>query len=359
MIATTHPRRRTGLATRAGLLLCAFTLTGCGGGGGGGITEPPKPDVTVATVAVSAPATRVNAGAALQLSATARNASGATLAGHSFSWQSSSDAVASVSASGLVTGKTEGPVTITASTDGKSASVEITVVVPEAARVAVEPLFVSLSVGGSQVLEAAAYDASDDAIAGVEVAWESLDAAVATVGMDGGVSGVSAGQARVVAQVDGAADTALVVVLDSGALLSTAFPGGELTAEVTQGQTVTVPVVLDLSQVGTTGDLGSAQLELEYDPEVLVYQSATAGVSGAAELNVPSPGTFKFSFAGTEPQGSATVTLATLTFQVAADALPGVLSALSLTYTEAPTSTDFESYALPVPVGGRIRVAAP
>src|SRR5205085_9532239 len=68
----------------------------------------------VATVTVSAPSTRVNRGSTLQLTVTAKDNQGNTIANQSFLWSSSNTATATVSATGLVTGKRTGTVTITA-----------------------------------------------------------------------------------------------------------------------------------------------------------------------------------------------------------------------------------------------------
>jgi len=135
-----------------------------------------------------------------------------------------------------------------------------------------------------------------------------------------------------------------------------AFTGGQAKTYVGRGQTITVPVVLDLSKVSAGGDLGAAQFELKYDPAVLVYQSAAAGVTGTADFNVPTPGTFRFSFAGTDPQGTARLTLVTITFQVAPGAAVGAQRALTLTYTAQPANTSFAKYALPIAVAGRVQV---
>jgi hypothetical protein len=173
------------------------------------------------------------------------------------------------------------------------------------------------------------------------------------------VRGVAAGLAGVAAQVNGAADTALVAVLGPSGLLATAFAGGQPKLAARAGQTVVVAVVLDLSRVSATGDLGAAQFDLLYDPAVLGFQSAQAGVSGSAATHVPTPGVFKFSFAATEPQNAPRPTLVTVTFQVAAGAQPGTERAFSLTWTAPPASTGFTAYGIPLSAGGRVLVVAP
>jgi uncharacterized protein YjdB len=83
----------------------------------------------VASVTVTAPSNNVKVGKTLQLTATAKDAQGNTVPNQGFIW-TSSNGNASVSQSGLVSGKHGGNVTITASTAlllGKSGSLQINV----------------------------------------------------------------------------------------------------------------------------------------------------------------------------------------------------------------------------------------
>ena len=83
----------------------------------------------VATVTVTAPSAKLKAGSTMQLTATAKDDRGNTVP-QSFVWSSSNTDKATVSASGVVSGKRAGRVTITArtsSTGGKSGSVRIDV----------------------------------------------------------------------------------------------------------------------------------------------------------------------------------------------------------------------------------------
>jgi len=84
----------------------------------------------VATVKVTAPDKKVKAGSTLQLTATALDAKGNPVTHQSYYWSSSNTDRATVSTSGLVTGKREGDVTITAQTSasgGKSGTVSLEV----------------------------------------------------------------------------------------------------------------------------------------------------------------------------------------------------------------------------------------
>lgn len=229
-----------------------------------------------------------------------------------------------------------------------------------AAETSTAPEFATVSVGGTTQLAAAARDSAGVLIPNPSVAWASLPAAgVATVsgtGVDGTVGGVAPGVARISARVNDASDTSWVAVLGPSSLLATAFVGARPSATVSRGQTVTVPVRLDMSRVGASGDLGSARIDLLYNPGVLVYQSAVAGVAGSSSFSVPSPGTFRYAFDGAAPQGSANLTLVSVTFQVAPSAPLDSYIVLVLNHTSAPASTGGQPYDPPVSVWGRVRV---
>ena len=76
----------------------------------------PATPAAVATVKVTAADKKVKVGSTIQLTATALDAKGNPVSHQSFYWSSSNTDRATVSTSGLVTGKREGDVTITAQT---------------------------------------------------------------------------------------------------------------------------------------------------------------------------------------------------------------------------------------------------
>ena len=82
----------------------------------------------VATVVVSPSAPSVQAGLTVQLTATPQDANGNPLTGRTVTWASGTPAVATVDANGLVTGVAAGgPVTITATSEGRSGTAAVTV----------------------------------------------------------------------------------------------------------------------------------------------------------------------------------------------------------------------------------------
>src|SRR5207253_2984007 len=67
---------------------------------------------TVASVTVTPASTSLMVGGKVQLAVVAKDANGNALSGQTFSWSSSNPAIATVSASGLVTGGAAGSATI-------------------------------------------------------------------------------------------------------------------------------------------------------------------------------------------------------------------------------------------------------
>jgi uncharacterized protein YjdB len=95
-------------------------LAACGGGG--------NPTPTVASVTVTPPSASVAVGKTTAFAAVAKDAGGNTLSGVTFAWTSSDKNVATVNSSGVTKGVAPGgPVTITASAGGESASAKLTV----------------------------------------------------------------------------------------------------------------------------------------------------------------------------------------------------------------------------------------
>jgi uncharacterized protein YjdB len=83
--------------------------------------------VGISSVTITPTPTSVAVGQTRQLTAVARDALGAIVSGVTFTWASSNTATATVSASGLVTGRAAGTVNISASIGAVSGSVPVTV----------------------------------------------------------------------------------------------------------------------------------------------------------------------------------------------------------------------------------------
>ena len=113
----------SGLVTAAGSGTATITAS-VGSASGSAVVTVMQ---SVASVEVSPAAETIGLGSTLQLTAEGFDENGDAVAGVEFSWESSDDAVATVDATGLVTGVAEGMVTITATSGSAQGTAEISV----------------------------------------------------------------------------------------------------------------------------------------------------------------------------------------------------------------------------------------
>ncbi len=136
-------------------------------------------------------------------------------ANKTITWESTDDAVASVSADGLVKALAAGSTTVKASIFGSDAvaECEITVSPIEAETVSLNSSNITLAAGGTFQLEATVepIDTTDKT-----VTWDSSDDAVATVSADGLVTAVATGNATITATCGAATATCSVTVEAAG-----------------------------------------------------------------------------------------------------------------------------------------------
>lgn len=164
--------------------------------------------VAVTGVSVSPNSAIVGLGATQQLSATLTPANATNQA---VTWTSSNTAVASINATGVVTGVATGTSTITAKTaDGnKTATATITVSAISVASVSVSPTTASLFAGKTQQLTATIAPAN---ASNKTVTWTSSNTAVATVNSSGLVTTVAAGTATITAKTQDGNKTATATI---------------------------------------------------------------------------------------------------------------------------------------------------
>ena len=179
------------------------------------LTVSPAPPAPVATVSVSAPSATMPVGATQQLTATLRDAGGNVLGGRVITWSSANAAVATVNASGLVTALASGTATITATSEGRSGGVTLTVTAiaqAPVASVSVTPGAATLTVGQTTQLAATTRDASGNVLTGRVITWSSANPAVASVSASGFVTAIGAGTATINAASEGRSGSALITV---------------------------------------------------------------------------------------------------------------------------------------------------
>lgn len=186
-------------------LAMVFTLLACGDDGPAG----PAPVANV-SVAISDASLVVGDTAALSVTVTA--ADGSSLSGRVVTYTSSDPGVARATSDGRVIAVGPGSAQITATSEGRSGSVQVTVVPRPVASLSVTPATLSLTVGASAQLTAVARSARGDTLVGRTITWASTTPGVATVDPSGRVTAVGAGSALIIATADGASDTVAVSV---------------------------------------------------------------------------------------------------------------------------------------------------
>lgn len=200
-VATVSPLGRvTALAAGQALI----TATSEGVSGTSTITVLAAPVASVAIVPSSAD---LVIGQGLQLTAVLRNAAGDTLTGRPVAWSSKSPGVATVTpAGGLVTAVAVGLTTITAQSEGKSATAEIRVSQEPPATVTILPANSTIVEGDILTLVAVSRDAGGNLLPGRAAIWASYYGFAVTSYASNDtvvVTGVAAGTDTVLAVVEG------------------------------------------------------------------------------------------------------------------------------------------------------------
>jgi uncharacterized protein YjdB len=170
--------------------------------------------VGIASVVVTPNPTSVTVGQTRQLTAVARDASNATVAGVPFQWTSASTAIATVDANGLVTGRGAGVVNVSASVGSVSGASAVTVTPPPVETVTVTPAAPIVIAGQSVQLTATLKDINGNVLTGRVVSWFSSNNSRATVNSSGLVvtSTNNKGTVTITATSEGKSGTSTVTV---------------------------------------------------------------------------------------------------------------------------------------------------
>lgn len=171
----------------------------------------------VATVSLIANSNALNVGQTTQISVVLKDASGGVLDQRAIAWATSDAHVASVSPAGLVTALGAGSATISATSEGKTGSVTITVTAPASTPNAVASVQVtvaspSVTLGQTTQASAELRDAAGNVLAAKPMTWGSSNASVASVSATGLVTSLGIGSTVVSAMVDGKSGQASVTV---------------------------------------------------------------------------------------------------------------------------------------------------
>ena len=268
-----------------------------------GSTQLTVSAVPVATVEVAPAAAEIAVGAAVQLTATARDAGGAVLAGRPAAWSSSDPAVAKVNATGRVTGVGAVTAAITATVEGHTASANIAAVLQPVATVKVSPNPASVAAGQNLQLTATLEAADGSELTGRTVTWETSNQAIATVNATGRVTGVAAGTATITARSEGKSGNTALTVTQAQAPVATVeispnslmlVPVGgtvqySATLKAADGTVLTGRAVTWTSSNQTVATINASGLATGRAPGSAIITATSEGKSRTTELVVAPP----------------------------------------------------------------------
>ncbi|WP_373060094.1 Ig-like domain-containing protein [Gemmatimonas sp.] len=228
----TRVKSRMPSLTRWGAFVGVALLAACGDGSSSMTPPPPPPAVVVSRVDVSAATTAMTQSQTVQFSAVARTSSGAVVTSDQPVWSSTAPSIASVSASGVVTGVTAGSATIRATVGAATGTLDVTVTSGAGVLAAIVVSAQDLTIPLGQLTQATV--GGRDALGGTValgtrvVTWSTSNAAIATITAAGVVTGVGVGTASLRASVvDGA-----VPRTGSVQLIVSSIPNAPTTADV-------------------------------------------------------------------------------------------------------------------------------
>ena len=283
------------------------------------LTVTPSP---VASLSVSLGDATLIEGTSTQATATLRDAGGATLTGRTVAWSSSNTAVATVSATGIVSAIRAGTATITATSEGQSANAAVTVSPPPVASVAVTLGNPSLPEGATTLATAALRDANGVALSGRTVTWSTSAPGTATVSSAGIVTAVRAGNATITATSEGRSGSATLTVtipppasvasvtanLANSTLQEGATTQATAVLKDAAGNTLTGRTVVWSSSNATVASVSSGGLVTAIRAGTATITGVSEGRSDGISLTVTAPPPI--------PVASVTVTLSDATVQV-------------------------------------------
>lgn len=280
-------------------LVASALLAACSGGA-------EKPQTIVAKILVSVTPSAVFAGRTAQASAALLNDKGEPITNRQVSWSTLQPNIASVSATGVVTGVQAGTAIIRAAVGAVTADGAITVqsVVASSIVLSRDTATIFIPQGAVQLLPLVK-DSSGGLIANPTIFWQTSSPLIASVNANGLVTGVAAGSATIRATIDAVTAVALVTVKPAPnasapavtAVSATLRPGGTFTATGTNfaataaGNTVLVDGVAATVTAATatqlTFTLPTAGFSCDPTHPVFVQVTANGQIGGgAASLQV-------------------------------------------------------------------------
>ena len=192
-------------------------------------------DVTVGpgaltSITLSASSGSVVMQSTLPVQAVGRDAGGNAISGLALSWSSSNTQVATVSATGVVTGVSPGVVTILATSAGvTSNALIVTVLTPPVVSITLSAVSTAIVAFAPTPVQAVARDAGGAPIAGATLTWTSSNPLVASVSGSGVVTGLNPGVATITASAGAVVSNGLTLTVTNPPVASIVLSASTLT----------------------------------------------------------------------------------------------------------------------------------
>jgi trimeric autotransporter adhesin len=312
----------TGLVTAVSVGTASITATSEGVNGSATVTVTAAPPAPVASIVLSTPDSSLIQFDTVQVTAELRDAANNVLTGRTITWSTSAPAIATVSSSGEVAAVGIGNATITATSEGVNQTLDLTIAPAPVASVTVALASDTIDVTTTTTASATLRDARNNVLTGRTIAWSSSNAAIATVDVDGLVTGVTAGEATITATSEGISGGAIVTVVPPPPLvvesITLSVPDSSLvqydtvqvTAEIRDpaGTLITGREIVWTSLDTLVAIVNDSGLVIAVAPGSVKITATSDGVEGVLELTVAAPAV-----------ASITVTLAASTVLVGDD----------------------------------------
>jgi uncharacterized protein YjdB len=248
-------------------------------------------------------------------------------------WTSAPTSVASITASGLATGKDLGSVTITATSGTINNSVSATVNAADLSSIAVLPATPTIAQNTTEQFSAiGTFDDGSTHNLTAQVAWTSSAPAVASIGSTNGLAtGLTQGSANITATLGGTTGATMLEVTNATIVSISVTPTGRTIAPTTE---------LSFTATGTFSDSSTQVITTDAtwtssDPAV-----ATVGPEGVATAVAAGPTDITAAFGGKSGSSLLTVSSVTLKSIALAPASAVLAPASLLSYTATGTFTD-------------------
>ncbi len=231
----------------------------------------------VASVAIAGLTRAVAVGEQVPLSFRTLDAAGNALVARTVTWSSSVPTVATVNADGVVAGIAPGAAVITATSEGRTATVNVAVeALAPVNTVTLTPTTQTLAAGSTQQLAATLRDANNNVLANRPITWASSSASTGAVSSTGLVSALLPGTFTVTATSEGKSGSLTFNPLLNNTPLTIAGP-----LNSAYSWFITVPA----GATGITVTLAGAGSQ---DPDLEVYRPGTTTPACVSEAAGPS-----------------------------------------------------------------------